>query len=226
MDHIVLNVRYAVRRLLRTPAFALVAILSLGLGIGANTAMFSLVNAVILRDLPFEDPETLVDVYESTEGFSHGTLSYPDYEDLVEGTGGVFGGVSGSQLSLVQADVDGGVEVLFAEAVTGNYFSLVGVDAVVGRVLSDEDHVAPGAHPVVVLGHGYWRSRRSRAVGRVGTISFASAVRRRCAGSGHIPGGSPGARYRRDGGFLGPGAPGRSGGSGDGAAFGVRGGRL
>lgn len=76
MDHLVLNVRYAVRRLLRAPAFSLIAILSLGLGIGANTAMFSLVNAVILRDLPFDDLETLVDVYESFDGFSHGTLSY------------------------------------------------------------------------------------------------------------------------------------------------------
>ena len=169
MDQFLLNIRYAGRRLMKAPAFTMVAILSLGLGIGANTAMFSLVNAVILRDLPFEDVETLVDVYEKQEGFSHGTLSYPDYIDFRDGTRDVFTGVSGSQLALVQTDVDGGVEVVPAETVTGNYFSLVGVQPVVGRVFTDEDDVAPGAHPVVVLGYGYWQRRFGGDPGVVGS---------------------------------------------------------
>ncbi len=158
-DGLILNVRYAVRRLFRSPMFTLVAVLSLGLGIGANTAMFSLVNAVIIRDMPYENPETLVDVYERQEGFSAGTLSYPDYVDLLDGSEGVFDDIAGSQVALLQADAEGGVEMLPGEAVTGNYFPLLGVQPAVGRLISNEDHVARGAHPVVVLGYGYWQRR-------------------------------------------------------------------
>jgi putative ABC transport system permease protein len=157
VDALVLNLRYAVRRLRKSPMFTFVAVLSLGLGIGANTAMFSLVNAVIIRDTPYENPESLVDVYERMEGFSHGTLSYPDYVDFLAGSKDVFEDVAGSQLTLLQVDSDAGVEMLPAESVTGNYFSLLGIQPAVGRLFSNEDHVAPGAHPVVVLGHGYWQ---------------------------------------------------------------------
>ena len=113
MDVLALNIRYAVRRLMRAPFFTLVAILSLALGIGANTAIFSLVNAVIIRDVQLERPEELVDVFEASEGFSHGTLSYPDYLDLIEGSRDVFESVGGMQFVFVQADFDGGVETAF-----------------------------------------------------------------------------------------------------------------
>lgn len=159
MDTLLMNVRYSVRRLTKSPMFTLVAIFSLALGIGANTAMFSLVNAAIIRDMPFEDPESLVDVYEKAAGFSHGTLSYPDYLDFMEGTTDVFEAVGGMQLAMTQLDTDDGVETLIAEAVTGNYFSLLGIEAAMGRLLTDEDHVALGAHPVVVLSHDDWVGR-------------------------------------------------------------------
>lgn len=159
MDGVVMNVRYAVRRLARSPMFTLVAILSLGLGIGANTAMFSLINATLIRDMPFEEPDRLVDVYEATEGFSHGTLSYPDYLDFEEATQDVFEAMGGGQLTFVQGDADEGVEGLLAESVTGNYFEIVGVQAHLGRLIGPEDHVAPGAHPVVALSWDHWQSR-------------------------------------------------------------------
>ncbi len=168
MDAFVLNVRYAVRRLMRAPFFTLVAVLSLALGIGANTAIFSLVNAVIIRDVALERPEELVDVFEASEGFSHGTLSYPDYVDLVEGSGGVFSAVGGTQLAFVQTDVDGGVETMMAEAVTGNYFSLLGVQPALGRLISESDHIDPGAHPVTVLSYDYWQNRYAGDPGAVG----------------------------------------------------------
>jgi predicted permease len=168
VDTVVMNVRYAVRRLMRSPVFTMVAVASLGLGIGANTAMFSLVNAAIIRDLPFEEPETLVDIYLSTEGFSHATLSYPDYVDLIEASRDVFESVSGLQYAFLQVDADEGVELITAEAVTGNYFSTLGVQPAVGRLLSDEDHIAEGAHPVVVLGYSYWVSRFAADPGVVG----------------------------------------------------------
>jgi hypothetical protein len=148
--------------------FTFVAVLSLGLGIGANTAMFSLVNATIIRDMPFFEPERLVDVYEASDGFSHGTLSYPDYLDLMESSEDVFEAVGGMQLTLLQADVDESVEMVIGEAVTGNYFSILGVEPAMGRLLSDEDHVAPGAHPVTVISYDYWVSYFGSDPGVVG----------------------------------------------------------
>lgn len=168
MDALSRNVRYALRRLARSPVFTVVAIVSLGLGIGANTAMFSLVNAVVIREKPYEDSHRLVDIFRSSEDFSHGTLSYPDYVDVLEGTVEVFEEVGGGQLAAVQADADEGVEVLLAEAVTGNYFDLLGARPHRGRLLSDDDHVARGAHPVVVLSHGYWLRRFGGDEGVVG----------------------------------------------------------
>jgi predicted permease len=160
MDVLTQNLRYALRRLVAAPVFTAVAVLSLGLGIGANTAIFSLVNAVILRDLPLEDPASLVDLYVESPGFSHGTFSFPDLEDLERSTTDVFSEVASFRLALLQAtSPDGGVEPLTAEGVTGSYFSLMADPPLAGRYLGAEDHVAPGAHPVVVLGYGYWQRR-------------------------------------------------------------------
>lgn len=160
MDSLTQNLRYAFRRLAGAPFFTAVAVLSLGLGIGANTAIFSLVNAVILRDLPLRDAETLVDLYVESPGFSHGTFSFPDLQDLERGTTDVFSEVASFRVALLQVTTDdGGVEPLPAEGVTGSYFSLFADPPSAGRYLGPEDHVAPGAHPVVVLSHGYWQRR-------------------------------------------------------------------
>ena len=126
---------------------------------GANTAIFTLVNAVILQEPPIERPEEVVEVYRATAGFSHATFSYPDLEDLGRDTDQVFSDVAGSRISFVQTDVNGGVEVLPAELVTGNFFPMLGVPALVGRTLRPSDDVSPGAHPVVMLGYGYWQRR-------------------------------------------------------------------
>ena len=152
MERLVRDLRYAVRRLLKKPAFTAIAVVSLAIGIGANTAIFSLVNAIIIRDLPLEKPEELVDVYRQVAGFSHATFSFPDMEDLRRETSDIFTEVAGSRLSFVQTDVDGGVELLPAELITGNFFPLLGVPAHIGRTLLPEDDVTPGGHPVVMLG--------------------------------------------------------------------------
>ncbi|MEJ2540211.1 MAG: ADOP family duplicated permease [Gemmatimonadota bacterium] len=160
MDALTHNLLYAVRRLVRAPFFTVVAVLSLGLGIGANTAIFSLVNAVMIRDLPLEDPESLVDLFVESPGFSHGTFSFPDLQDLERGTRDVFSQVAAFQLALLQtAGDDGSGELMPGEGVTGDYFSLLSEPPVAGRYLGPEDHVAPGAHPVVVLGYGFWQRR-------------------------------------------------------------------
>ncbi|UCG87892.1 MAG: ABC transporter permease [Gemmatimonadota bacterium] len=175
------DVRYALRRLAHNPAFTLTAIVSLALGIGANSAIFTVVNAVLLRSDPFERPEELVDIYfKNPTVLEYCPFSIPDFEDLREGTRDVFAAVAGSQLTLAQADLDGNTEMLPAEMVSGEYFSALGVGAALGRSLLPEDDVAAGAHPVVVLGHRYWMrvfgedpnvlGREVRLTGRAYTI--------------------------------------------------------
>lgn len=158
MDTVSRSIRYAGRRLVSRPGFTLVAIVSLALGIGANTAIFTLVNSIMLRAAPLDRPEELVEVYLSSPVFEYGVFSWPDFDDFELGTQGVFSHVSATMLSIVQADTDEGVEVIPAELVSGNYFALRGIGAEVGRVLLPEDDVSPGAHPVVMLGYGYWQS--------------------------------------------------------------------
>ena len=150
------NLCYAGRRLTQSPGFAAVAVLSLALGIGANTAIFSLVNAVILAESPFEAPEELVNIYMNYPGADYNPFSFPDFIDLRDGTGDVFSGVVASQLQILQVDRGGSIEALPAEVVTGNYFTSLGVEAEIGRTLLPEDDITEGAHPVVMLDYGYW----------------------------------------------------------------------
>ncbi len=152
------NAVYAVRRLLQSPGFTATAVISLAIGIGANTAVFSLVNAALLERPQFREPDALVDVYISRPEMAYGVFSYPDFKDLRNATSHVFSGFAGSQIGLVQADRDGAVQVHMVELVTGDYFSTLGVHMELGRPLLPEDDVAPGAHSVVVLGHPYWKS--------------------------------------------------------------------
>ncbi len=144
------------------------AIVSLALGIGANTAIFSVVNAVLLRDLPLKDPEELVEVYIDTEAFPFSPFSYPHFEDLRDWTTDVFAGVAGTGFAFVQADAADGVQVLMGEVVTGNFFRLLGVRAAVGRILLPDDDRVPGGHFVAMLGHRYWQRAYGGDPGVVG----------------------------------------------------------
>lgn len=151
------DLRYAARRLAQRPGFTLTAVVSLALAIGANTALFSLVDEVLLRKPPLAHPEQLVDIYISGSDTPYNVFSWPDFRDMREATREVFSGVTASRLVLTQADSASGVETLIGEAVSGSYFPVLGIRARVGRTLLPEDDLTPGAHPVVVLGHGYWQ---------------------------------------------------------------------
>ena len=168
MHSILTDLKVAFRRLRKRPWFTLAAIASLGIGIGANTAIFSLVNAILLRPLPLERPQELVEVYRSVAGFSHATFSYPGAEDLRRETAEVFTDVTVSRLALVQLDAEDGPEVVPAELVSGGHFALLGVPPLLGRNLSVEDHVSPGGHPVVTLSYGFWQRRFGGAEDVVG----------------------------------------------------------
>ena len=157
-DHLRRDVRDAVRSLSRRPGFTAVALLSLAIGIGANTAIFSLVNAILLRKTPIEQPEQMVNVYLHQSAFAYSTLSYPELRDLRDGARDAFLHIGASQIVPAQVDGQAGIGTLLAEVVTGNYFQMLGVNAVLGRTLRPEDDVDRGGHAVVMLGFGYWQS--------------------------------------------------------------------
>ena len=153
------DVRLALRRFRRSPGFVVTALLSLAIGIGANTAVFTLVNAILVREPPYPAVEQLYDVYVRTTDFAYSVLSAADLTDVREATRGMAVQVPASQLEIAQAQLSAAaeVELLPVELVNGDYFTGLGVGASLGRVLGAEDDVAPGAHPVVVLGWSYWQ---------------------------------------------------------------------
>lgn len=165
------DVRIAVRRFRSSPGFVLTAVLSLAIGIGANTAIFTLVNALLVRDMPYAEPDRLYDVYLSDGDFEYGTFSYPDMVDLRDGVEGLVSHVPATQFTIAQRELGSaaGVETLAMEMVSGDYFPGLGVGAATGRVLGPEDDVAPGAHPVVMLGWSYWQRAYGGDPGVVGT---------------------------------------------------------
>ncbi len=160
LDALLRDCRYAVRRLGMAPLFSAVAVLSLALGIGANTAMFSIVNAVLLSDPPFHDPESLVELYTSdSNGSLYGVWSYPDYLDVAAQSEEIFEGVSVARTFIAASgDVDQ-PGVLMGEAVSSNAFSLQGITPVMGRGFDAQDDGGPGASPVVILNHRTWSQR-------------------------------------------------------------------
>src|SRR5580765_1005028 len=154
--------RYALRTLLKAPAFTTVVVLTLALGIGANTAIFSLTDQVLLRMLPVKAPEQLVvlDGPGAFRGrtFNNGTLSYPMYRDLRD-QNTVFDGVIARFPAPLTLLAGGQSERVSGELVTGNFFDVLGVRAQIGRTFTPDDDRTPGGQPVVVLSHHYWMRR-------------------------------------------------------------------
>jgi predicted permease len=153
------DVRFGLRVLARNPGFTAVAVLTLGLGIGANTAIFSLVNAVLVASLPVRDPDRLVVIEaESADSETNYSFSYPMYADLRD-RGTAFSAVAGFAGAQVNLSHAGSSEQAVGELVTGNYFETLGVRPWLGRLLTPADDRTPGGHPVVVLSHDYWQRR-------------------------------------------------------------------
>ena len=165
------DLRYAFRTLRKSLLFAIVAVVSLALGIGANTAIFSLVNQLMLELLPVKHPEQLVllrgegDHYGSNTGPN--AISYPMYQDFRD-KNSVFQGMFckyGTRLSLA---TEGRTELVSAELVSGNYFPVLGVRAALGRVFTASDDLIQGGDPLVVLSYAYWTSRFAADPGVIG----------------------------------------------------------
>jgi predicted permease len=154
--------RYVVHTLLKTPAFTIVVVLTLALGIGANTAIFSLTDQVLLRMLPVKSPQQLV-LLDGPGPFTgrtenNGTFSYPMYRDFSEQTT-VFDGVIARFGVAATMVALGHSERVSGELVSGNYFDVLGVHAHIGRTFTPDDDRTPGGHPVAMLSHNYWMRR-------------------------------------------------------------------
>ena len=154
------DVRYAVRMLRKSPGFTAVAVLTLALGIGANTALFSVINAVLFRPLPVAAPHELIDVYNSSpdEMLSHLPLAYPDYADFRDNSK-TLSGLLGFAPNALALDPNGESEMVTAEGVTSNYFDVLGVQPVLGRSFEARQDVVSGTYPVVVLSYNSWRRK-------------------------------------------------------------------
>ena len=158
METLLQDLRYGIRMLLKKPGFTLIAIISLALGIGANTAIFSLVNTAALLKLPIADPDQLVALNNLAENRMFPSFSYPNYKDFRD-RNEVFSGLIAYRFAPLSVSYNGVNERLWCYEVTGNYFETLGVGASVGRVITTDDDVTPGAHPVTVLSYKYWQSR-------------------------------------------------------------------
>lgn len=163
------DARRTARTLAANPVFSLAAVGTLALGIGANTAIFSIVNGVALKPPAVARPDRLVRIYTSTpEGQPYGATSYLELQDLAAQTE-VFDDVIGYTLAVGARVEDGHLEALLGEVVSGNYFRALGVPMALGRGFTAAEDAAPGTHPVVVLGHGFWTRRLGADPGAVGS---------------------------------------------------------
>jgi putative ABC transport system permease protein len=152
------DLRYAARALRKQPTFTLAAILTLALGIGANAAIFTVVNATLLQRLPVPDRDRLVYVQREKNG---GVFPYPMYTALRDGTQ-AFEGVAAWSGFVASLNAGDGADRTLGYLVTGNFFDVLGLAADRGRLLSPTDDVTPGGHPVVVISRELWQTRFAR----------------------------------------------------------------
>src|SRR5215469_16040714 len=164
MKMLLQNLRYALRQLRKYPGFTAIAVLTLAVGIAANAAIFSLVDQVILKRLPVQEPDRLVQLKfvgsdtGHTDSYGGGRelyFSYPMYRDLRDHNN-VFSGMLAMFPKQVGMQWKNSSSLVNSELVSGNYFSVLGVRPALGRLLMPEDSAVRGASPVAVLGYRYW----------------------------------------------------------------------
>lgn len=158
MDTLLKDIRYGIRSLLKRPGFTAIAVITLAVGIGANTAVFSIVNAMLLRPRPVAQPEQLVELYVGDARNPYGTSSYPDFlifRDQPE----IFSGLAAYYIEQFKLGGAEDIEQVWGEVVSGNYFELLGVNAIRGRTFQPEEDQTPGTHPVAVISYGLWQRR-------------------------------------------------------------------
>jgi putative ABC transport system permease protein len=182
MQSLMQDLRFSLRQIRRSPGFMVTAVLTLALGVGANTAIFSLLDQALLRSLPVRAPEQLVILSAPSkvwEGHSSNngagvekSFSYPMYRDLRD-RGTAFDGLIATAPAEVGIARNGASNLANAEIVSGNYFSVLGVSPARGRLLAPTDDTTPGSNPVAVLSFNYWKTHLGADAGVVGqTLSI------------------------------------------------------
>jgi predicted permease len=160
------DLRYGARMLLKAPGFTMVAVLTLALGIGANAALFSVVNGVLLKPLPYYEPEQLVTLHQSKQNFSTGAIPYLNFKDW-ERENRSFAGMALSRPAGFTLFGAGDPERVSGQRITANFFSLLGVNALLGRTFTAEED-RQGAGPVVLISEGLWRRIYSSSLETLG----------------------------------------------------------
>jgi predicted permease len=162
------DLRYGAKMLVKNWGFTAVAVFSLALGIGANTTIFTFANALLLRPLPVEEPDRLVAVSTSYEGGEmYGPTSLPNYEDLRD-SNDVFSGLAAHSYYPMAFTGEDRPEIVIGQIVTWNYFSVIGVEPILGRAFLPEEDRTPGSHPVAILSHRIWERRFDSDPGIIG----------------------------------------------------------
>ena len=162
MDFLLHDVRFALRSVRSNPGFSIVAALTLALGIGATTAIFSVVNTVLLYPLPYPEPDELIRVWSSNQegGIERDMMSAPDMRDFIEASPVIEDLAGYAEYDLTMVDDEGNAVKVLGHGVTPNYFDVLGVSTVLGRTFTPEDGTANG-EGVVVIGHALWQNRLS-----------------------------------------------------------------
>jgi len=168
MRSLINDIRYGLRNFVKRPGFTAIAIVTLALGIGANTAIFSLVNTVLLRPLPVPHPEELTEVYGTFHNGADYTiqsyLNYKDYRDRND----VFSGLMAYRFAPMSISHESRNERIWGYLVSGNYFDVLGVQPFLGRYFTPEEDRTPGAYPLAVISYGCWQKRFASDRGIVG----------------------------------------------------------
>ena len=174
MTNILQDVRYALRGLRKSPGFAIIAVLTLALGIGANTAIFTVVNAVFFHPIPVQDPKNLVEIFTVDQrrflGLGNNNNfpnSWPNAQDIQKRAQS-FSGITIYTFSPVSMTVNGQPDQYVAQLTSGNFFDVLGVQAAMGRTFRPEEDKEPGAGPVIVLNHGFWERKFASNPGVIG----------------------------------------------------------
>src|SRR4029077_6395366 len=151
------EVRYALRQLRKSPGFATVTVVTLALGIGANTAIFSVVNGVLLNPLPFHDASRIVSLFEATPNFVKGSISYPNFLDWQRDNGS-FEAMARSRSPYGSITGIGQAEEVHAQRVSASFFPILGVNPILGRNFTPEED-RRGANPTVLISEGLWKRK-------------------------------------------------------------------
>src|SRR6202451_184467 len=159
MSELLQDLRYAIRMLVKSPGFTAVAVLTLALAIGANTALFSVINGVLLNPLPYPHPEQLVTLHESKPNFNTGSISYPNFLDWQKENHTLSSMAVSRSYSFSLTNL-GEAEQIQGQFVTSDFFPILGVKPVMGRSFVHSDDQI-GAAPVAMISAGFWKRKRA-----------------------------------------------------------------